>query len=209
MLCVSKTKRLFSLGWNKQWSWRHYFYFTNFFKITGLENLLNKDVVRYAARLKDSFIMEDMCYITRLWSFRHVQKRARAITRPKSVPSTLKVVMSWWVLKVEVEYILYNLLSHKSFGWKIWTTNKYCQGKCFQELWPKSRPNFLYQPTALIKNQIWWWACVFYSFKGVHLSTQKWLTSTKNASHFISILSSSWNGLELVASLKTSWKCLW
>ena len=134
LLCVSKTKRLFSLGWNKQWSWRHYFYFTNFFEITGLENLLNKDVVRYAARLKDSFIMEDMCYITRLWSFRHVQKRARAITRPKSVPSTLKVVMSWWVLKVEVEYILYNLLSHKSFGWKIWTTNKYCHGKCFQEI---------------------------------------------------------------------------
>ena len=201
MLCVSKTKRLFSLGWNKQWSWRHYFYFTNFFEITGLENLLNKDVVRYAARLKDSFIMEDMCYITRLWSFRHVQKRARAITCPKSVPSTLKVVMSWWVWFI-------NHLVEK-FGQLINIVRENVFRKYFTKLWLKSRPNFLYQPTALIKNQIWWWACVFYSFKGVHLSTQKWLTSTKNASHFISILSSSWNGLELVAYLKTSWKCLW
>ena len=56
------------------------FSFANFFVISRLENLLNWDF-QYVARLKDNFIIQDVCYIAHLWSFRCAWRRARAIAR--------------------------------------------------------------------------------------------------------------------------------
>ena len=81
-LCVSEKKRVFSIGWNKKVE--ESIYFANLLVIRRLKNFLNWDL-GYTARLKDVYVIPNVCWIKHLWSFRQVRAWDRTPHMPKTI----------------------------------------------------------------------------------------------------------------------------